>query len=98
MGKGNASAFTMMGEFYMFGDGVQQDHEKAKDMFLKAFELGEDSAACRHLGNLFANKNDLPKAMHWWTLGATRQVNPCINSRCNLGRSEMTSLKCPGRA
>ena len=98
MKKKNASAFTMMGELYMSGDGMPQDKEKAKDMFLQAFELGDDSAACKHLGNLFANEDDLPNAMHWWTLAATRQVNPCISSRCNLGRNEMTFLKCPQRA
>ena len=52
MTKGKAVACTELGLMYTQSEGVKQDNFKAKDLFGKACEAGEN-AGCSNLGNLY---------------------------------------------
>ena len=82
----NADAFYNLGGFYEHGSlGMQQDYDKANELFLKAGELGCVDAYC-NLGYSYDSgmgvEVDKKKAKHYWELAA---MNGDLNARYNLG-------------
>lgn len=98
MKRGNANAFTIMGECtYRGTEGFRQDAAKGKELLEKGAELG-DSAAYGHLGDIHADVDrDAPKAMKCWETGALMPV-PNLHSRHRMGMMEWDLLGSTERA
>ena len=85
----DANAIYSLGCFYSDGDmGLQQDHNKAMELWLRAGELG--CAASHHsIANAYANgggvERDMKKAKYYWELAA---MGGQIEARYNLGYIE----------
>ena len=89
MRKGNGGAFHQLGSCYIGGDlGLQQDREKANELWLKAGELG-CAEAYHNLGNSYYHgrgvETDLKKAQHYWELAA---MCGDLKARHNLAYAE----------
>jgi len=89
MEKGNAEAFNLMAYTYATGKrGLQQDYQKARELFLKAGELG-CAQAYYNLGVSYDNghgvESDMKKATYYWELAA---ISGHIKGRYNLGMME----------
>lgn len=54
---GNLNSCVKLGIVYFVGDGVEQNHKKAKKLFKKACKK-KYSAACYHLGTLYKRGGD----------------------------------------
>ena len=86
MEKGNANAYYQFGNYYASGSkGMQQDYQKANELWLKAGELG-CAMAYFNLGNSFADgmgvEIDNKKAKHYHELAAMKGD---VIARYNLG-------------
>ena len=82
----NADAFYNLAGFYQDGNmGMQQDYEKANELWLKAGDLGCVDGYCK-LGFSYYNgrsvEMDKKKAVHYWELAA---MNGSVNARHSLG-------------
>ena len=90
MDKGNAEAFNMLAGCYLRGGemGIQQDYQKACELFIKAGELGHADGYC-NLGNSYNTGRgleiDKKKAKHYYELSA---MMGGAESRHNLGCME----------
>lgn len=82
--KGNAEAIYWLGRKYYFGDEVEQDLEKAEELFLKADEKGI-ARATNHIGSLyFDDYADYEEANIWFKKAANAGD---IRAWSNLGRN-----------
>jgi TPR repeat protein len=84
----DASAIYLLGSSYDFGEhGLQQDHEKASELYAMAAELGY-SKAHYNLGIEYQQGGKLRKAKFHWEAAAMAGHEA---ARCNLGTSEAQS-------
>jgi TPR repeat protein len=82
-----AAALNQLGEQYHFGQGVPQDYTKARELYLKAVELGSASAA-NHLGRLYINGEGVQKneeeAGKWYQKSV--ELDPSLENKCMNGQ------------
>ncbi len=83
---GQALEQSLLGVMYYVGQGVAQDHEKARHWFTKSAEQGYSDAQF-NLGVMYsdgkdATDEDKKMAVHWFTKSA-EQGDP--NAQCRLG-------------
>ena len=89
MAKGNGDAFAMFAGYYVNGSrGLPQDRQKAKELLLKAGELG-CASGYYNLGVAYDEGRgvevNMKKAKYYWELAA---MNGSVNARHNLGSVE----------
>ena len=91
MAKGNGDAFAMFAGYYVNGSrGLPQDHQKAKELLLKAGESG-CASGYYNLGVAYDEGRgvevevNMKKAKYYWELAA---MNGSVNARHNLGSVE----------
>ena len=89
MAKGNGDAFAMFAGYYVNGSrGLPQDRQKAKELLLKAGELG-CASGYYNLGVAYDKGRgvevNMKKAKYYWELAA---MNGSIHGRHNLGSVE----------
>ena len=86
MEKGYANAFCQLGGYYRNGTmGLPQDRAKANELYLKAGQLGDDSAYLNLGSAYYAGRGveiDVKKAKHYYELAA---MNGHVKARNNLG-------------
>lgn len=71
--SGNADLIDQLGRMYYFGQGVERDLRKGRDLILKAAEMGSASSAYRlgrHYESMGANKT----AAEWFRLYAELEI------------------------
>ncbi len=71
--NGKTNACVSLGVLYFTGDGVEEDHKKAKRLFTKACKKS-DSLGCYHLGTLYKRggndiERDFRKARMFYARG-----------------------------
>jgi len=89
MAKGNGDAFAMLAGYYVNGsEGLPQDRQKAKELFLKSGELG-CAGGYYNLGVAYDEGRgvevNMKKAKYYWELAA---MKGSIHARHNLGSIE----------
>lgn len=81
--KGWPDAYTLVGESYMFGEGVEKNFDLAHQWFLKAAEL-KDADAQFALGELYfsglGREKDLSQAIAWFKRSAEQSHVMSINN------------------
>ena len=81
-----ADELNHQGERYHFGQGVKQDYQKARALYLQAVQLGSAQAA-NHLGRLYTNGEGVPKnteeAQKWYVKSV--ELDPSLGNRCMNG-------------
>jgi TPR repeat protein len=75
--QGDAAAMAAMGDYYYWGNYVEQDREKAFDLYAKAAEQGDTTAQSR-MGDVYdiggyGVEQDKQKAVEWWTKSASHK-------------------------
>jgi len=80
MDNGNGDAFNHLGGYYLRGESLPQDYQKANELYLKAGELG-CASAYYNLGTAFDNGRgvevDKKKANYYWELAAHSSKVQC---------------------
>ncbi len=81
---------------YYNGDGVDQDYEKAAELFEQASEAGDISAAY-YLGLMYQEgtgvEQDIDEAVKWYTM-AIEKLNEYIGNEQNSGPDELKEALC----
>jgi hypothetical protein len=75
--RGDIAALAAMGDYYYWGNYIEQDREKAFDLYAKAAEQGNTTAQSR-LGDVYdiggyGVEQDKEKAVEWWTKSASHK-------------------------
>jgi TPR repeat protein len=84
----DAGAIDMLAHLYEEGlEGLQQDHEKAKELYIRAADLGNGKSHI-NLGSIYEGKGDLNKAKFHDESAAMAGHE---EARCNLGILEVNS-------
>ena len=101
LGKGNADVFSNLGVSYYYGNGVQQDYEKAVHYYTRAAALGHPfgmynlAVACEY-GN--GTPRDMDKAIQLYRKAAEKHVNQAVDALIRLGLyDEINGLAFYGR-
>lgn len=79
--QGDAAAIRKLADMYFYGEGVEEDNEKAIELYLKLADQN-DSEVNRRIGVCYSCLEDYEKAVEWY-LKAAEQGND--EAQCNLG-------------
>ena len=71
--NGNVDMIDKLGRMYYFGQGVERDLRKGRDLMLRAAEMGSASSAY-HLGIHYEKMGANKKAAEWFRLYAEREI------------------------